>query len=40
MAVIAHIETSYDEFLAQGMDRWSARDEVKDVIDKVFENWK
>ena len=43
LAVIAHIrhaETSYDEFLAQGMDRSSARAEVKDVIDKVLENWK
>ena len=43
LAVIAHIrhvETSYDEFLAQGMDRSLARAEVKDVIDKVLENWK
>lgn len=40
IAHIRHIETSYDEFLAQGMDRSLARAEVKDVIDKVLENWK
>jgi hypothetical protein len=43
LAVIAHIrhtETNYDEFLAQGMDRSLARAEVKDVINKVLENWK
>jgi hypothetical protein len=40
IAHIRHIETSYDELLMQGMDRSSARDEVKDVIDKVLENWK
>jgi hypothetical protein len=43
LAVIAHIrhtETSYDEFLAQGMDRSLARAEVKDMIDIVLESWK
>jgi hypothetical protein len=40
IAHIRHIETSYDEFLAQGMDRSLARAEVKDVVDKVLENWK
>jgi len=43
LAVIAHIrhaETNYDEFLARGLDRSLARDAVKDVIDKVLENWK
>lgn len=43
LAVIAHIrhaETNYDELLMQGMDRSSARDEVKDVIGMVLENWK
>ena len=40
IAHIRHIETNYDEFLAQGMDRSLARAEVKDVIDKVLENWK
>jgi hypothetical protein len=43
LAVIAHIrhaETNYDELLMQGMDRSSARYEVKDVIDKTVESWK
>jgi hypothetical protein len=40
IAHIRHIETRYDELLMQGMDRSSARDEVKDVIDKVLESWK
>ena len=43
LAVIAHIrhtETNYDELLMQGMDRSSARGEVKNVIDIVLENWK
>ena len=43
LAVIAHIrhaETNYDELLAQGMDRSSARDEVKDEINQVLERWK
>jgi len=40
VAHIRHIETNYDELLMQGMDRSSARDEVKDMIDKVLENWK
>jgi len=43
LAVIAHIrhaETNYDELLMQGMDRSSARAEIKDVIDKILGNWK
>jgi hypothetical protein len=43
LAVIAHIrytETNYDQLLMQGMDRSSARDEVRDTIDKVLELWK
>jgi hypothetical protein len=43
LAVFAHIrhaETNYDELLAQSMERTLARAEVKDVIDKVLENWK
>jgi hypothetical protein len=43
LAVIAHIrhvETNYDKLLMQGMDCSLARDEVKDVIDKVLGNWK
>jgi hypothetical protein len=40
IAHIRHIETNYDELLMQGMERSSARDEVKNVIDKVLGNWK
>ncbi|MDO8754605.1 MAG: DUF2293 domain-containing protein, partial [Anaerolineales bacterium] len=42
LAVIAHIrhaETNYDELLAQGMDRSSAREQVKDEIDKALDRW-
>jgi hypothetical protein len=40
IAYIRHTETNYDELLMQGMDRSSARDEVRDTIDKVLELWK
>lgn len=43
LAVIAHIrhaETKYDELMAEGMDRWLARDEVEDEIDQVLASWK
>lgn len=43
LAVITHIrhaETNYDELLSQRMERWQARDEVQDEIDKVLARWK
>ena len=43
LAVIAHIrhaETNYDELLFQGKERWEARDEVEDEIDKVMKCWR
>lgn len=43
LTVIAHIryiETNYDELLMQGKDRSLARNEVKDVINKVLDCWK
>lgn len=43
LAVIAHvrhIETNYDELLAQGMDRQQAREHVREEIDKVLDGWK
>lgn len=43
LAVIAHIrhaETNYDELLAQGWERFEARDEVEDQIKKVLSTWK
>lgn len=42
LAVIAHIrhtETNYDELLSQAMDRWLARDEVAEEIDKILDHW-
>jgi hypothetical protein len=29
-----------DELLSQGMERWLARDEVEDGINKVLEHWR
>lgn len=43
LAVIAHIrhtETSYDELLSRGMERWDARGEVEEEIDGVLERWR
>ena len=43
LAVIAHIrhaETNYDELMAQGWERFEARDEVEDQIKKVLSTWK
>lgn len=43
LAVIAHIrhaETNYDELLSRGMERWEARDEVKEQIDTILSRWK
>ena len=42
-AVIAHIrhaETQYDELLAQGCERYDAREMVSSVIDEVLLQWK
>lgn len=43
LAVIAHIrhaETNYDELISRGMERWEARDEVRDEIDAILARWK
>ena len=40
IAYIRHAETNYEEFLAQGWDRWLARDEVADKVDQVLERWQ
>ena len=43
LAVVAHIrhaETSYDHLLSEGMDRFQARDEIKEQIQNVFAAWK
>jgi len=43
LAVIAHIrhvETEYDEYLADYYDRQYAREQVKDAVDSVLSKWK
>ena len=43
LAVIAHIrhvETEYDEYLADFYDRQDAREQVKDAVDSVLSKWK
>ncbi|MCL5995722.1 MAG: DUF2293 domain-containing protein [Chloroflexi bacterium] len=42
LAVIAHIrhaETGYDELLAQGYERREAREQVRDEIERVLDQW-
>jgi len=39
-AHIRHIETNYDELLAQGMERWDARDQVCEKIDEILDRWR
>lgn len=39
-AHIRHAKTNYDKLLAQGMDRSSARNDVKDEIDKDLARWR
>ncbi len=39
MAVVAHVrhaETRYDELLARGVERWQARERVRDQVDSVL----
>ena len=43
IAVIAHIrhnETQYDALLARGYDRWDARAQVMDTVNRVLAKWK
>ncbi|MGH7825790.1 MAG: DUF2293 domain-containing protein, partial [Candidatus Binatia bacterium] len=43
LALIAHIrhrETKYDELLARGHERWEARAEVEEAVQKVLEIWE
>jgi hypothetical protein len=43
LSVIAHIrhtETNYDELLAKGCDRWDARAQVGDAVDRVLAIWE
>ncbi len=43
LAVIAHIrhtETQYEELLAQGNERWYAREQVEKVANRVSTQWE
>ena len=42
LAVAAHIrhaETSYDELLVRGYERWDARERVHDAVQRVLRSW-
>jgi hypothetical protein len=43
LAVIAHIrhrETQYDRLLASGCERWEARAQVEEAVDRVLKMWR
>jgi hypothetical protein len=40
VASIRHQDTSYDELLMAGLDRASARAQVRDQVDGVLEDWR
>jgi hypothetical protein len=43
MAVVAHVrhhETHYDAMLARGVERWDARDRVREDVDRVLSRWR
>jgi hypothetical protein len=43
LAVVAHVrhdETNYDELLARGVERWDARDRVREDVDRVLSHWR
>ncbi|MDI6752833.1 MAG: DUF2293 domain-containing protein [Thermodesulfobacteriota bacterium] len=43
LAVVAHIrhtETEYDTLLASGYDRWDARAQVEERVDRVMSQWQ
>ena len=40
VAHIRHIETEYDTLLASGYDRWDARAQVEERVDRVMSQWQ
>ena len=40
MAHIRHTETEYDELLASGYDRWEAREQAQEAVDRVLAQWE
>jgi hypothetical protein len=39
-AYVRHQETRYDELLARGVERWDARDRVREQVDRVLARWR
>ena len=37
---IRHVETSYDELLARGYERWEARARVEEAVGRVLTQWE
>ncbi|WP_238889457.1 DUF2293 domain-containing protein [Mycobacterium sp. IDR2000157661] len=35
-----HLDTDYDELLMSGVDRESARERVRDQVDKRLDEWR
>ncbi|MBL7072254.1 MAG: DUF2293 domain-containing protein [Candidatus Omnitrophica bacterium] len=40
IACIRHEHTSYVSLLAKGVDRWQAREKVKDEVQQILDKWK
>jgi len=43
LAVIAHVrhtETTYDDLLGGGHERWEARDQVRDEVEQILDRWE
>lgn len=39
-ADVRHNETRYDELLARGLERWDARDRVREDVDRMLSRWR
>ena len=39
-ASVRHIDTRYDEMLMSGVDRETARDQVRDRVEEVLSTWR
>jgi hypothetical protein len=37
---VRHVETRYDELMARGHDRWDARAQVQDEVERILSEWK
>ncbi len=39
-AAVRHNRTKYDELLASGVDRATARERVSDRVEEILERWR